>query len=33
MAIKSSSLLLEYLELNQKSNLNFLQSISYETYS
>lgn len=33
MAIKASSLLLQYLELNQKSNLNFLESVSYETYS
>lgn len=33
MAIKASSLLLQYLELNQKSSLDFLQSISYETFS
>jgi DNA mismatch repair ATPase MutS len=33
MAIKSSSLLLQYFELNQKSSLDFLQSISYETFS
>nr|MDD3719813.1 hypothetical protein [Candidatus Gracilibacteria bacterium] len=33
MAVKASSLLLEYLTLNQKSNLDFLQSISYETFS
>lgn len=33
LAIKSSSLLLQYLELNQKSNLSFLQTISYETFS
>ncbi len=33
MAVKSSSLLLQYLELNQKSSLDFLQSISYETFS
>ncbi|MDD3302200.1 MAG: hypothetical protein PHN31_01475 [Candidatus Gracilibacteria bacterium] len=33
MAIKASSLLLEYLELNQKSSLDFLQSLSYETFS
>ena len=33
LAIKASSLLLEYLELNQKSSLDFLQSLSYETFS
>ncbi len=33
IAIKASSLLLQYLELNQKSSLDFLQSISYETFS
>lgn len=33
MAIKASSLLLQYLELNQKSGLDFLQSISFETFS
>lgn len=33
MATKASALLLEYLELNQKSSLDFLQSLSYETFS
>ena len=33
LAQKSSSLLLEYLEKNQKSNLSFLNNLSFETFS
>lgn len=33
MAIKASSLLLDYLEQNQQSSLNFLQTISYDSFS
>lgn len=33
MAIKASALLLEYIELNQKSNLGFLQKLAFESFS